>query len=370
MVSTKFDNSPVIPSRWFPDANLCGGSDDIWQEYADFHNSVTSGKQKGKFLIFDCTQTYCAGYGNRVQSNASLLIIAMLTKHVFLIDAPKPVNLGDYLLPNAIQWNYTLPKRLIMMSHFVNLFGTFRNFKKLENAVFHPYRQDIIRVQTYFGTIYFYELMSEQFVGKILSTFKVKTLHDLNLLYGCTFDYLFNYEPRVHDVIESMQKEYNLETGKFVALHVRSHIHDAGQHPFNPLNLAFPFKPMFECAITAAKALSYKLNVAKVPIFLTTDDQVVTDVSKLIYPGTMTFSNAPWFHIDRTKYIGSNAHQQYDDGMIGILSDTEITSRALVLVRSAASSFSEIMGALHYLPPNYNLHPFYYYENSTLCQLT
>ena len=368
MVSTKFDDSPVVPSKWFPDANFCGGSDDIWQEYANFHNAVISGKQKGKFLIFDCTQKECAGYGNRVQSITSLLIVAMLTKHVFLIDAPNPVNLGNYLLPNVIQWNYTLPKGL--KSHFVNLFGMFSNFKLLENTVFHPDQQDIVRVQTYFGTIYFYELMSEQFVDKILSTFKLKTLHDLNLLYGCTFDYLFNYEPRVHDVIESMQKEYNLETGKFVALHVRSHIHDAGQHPFNPLNLAFPFKPMFECAIMAAKALRHKLNVAKVPIFLTTDDQVVTDFAKKNYPGMMIFSNAPFFHIDRTKYKGSNAHQQYDDGMIGILSDIEITSRAAVLIRSASSSFSEEMGALHYLPPNYNLHPFYYYENSTMCQLT
>ena len=31
MVSTKFDDSPVVPSKWFPDANFCGGSDDIWQ---------------------------------------------------------------------------------------------------------------------------------------------------------------------------------------------------------------------------------------------------------------------------------------------------------------------------------------------------
>ena len=126
----------------------------------------------GKFLIFDCTQKECAGYGNRVQSITSLLIVAMLTKHVFLIDAPDPVNLSNYLLPNAIQWNYTLPKGL--KSHFVNLFSMFRNFKLLENVVFHPDQQDIVRVRTYFGTIYFYELMSEQFVDKILSTFKLK----------------------------------------------------------------------------------------------------------------------------------------------------------------------------------------------------
>ena len=364
-MSTKFDNSPVVPSKWFPNANLCGGSDDIWQQYADFHAAVISGKQKGKFLIFDCTQKEYAGYGNRIQSITSLLIVAMLTNHVFLIDAPNPVNLDYYLLPNAIQWNSTVPRGA--KSHLIDLFHSAKNFQSLENAVLYPIEQDIVRVQTYYGTVYLHELMSEQFANKVLSMFKLETLYDLVLLFGCTFDYLFKYDPRVHDVIESMQREYNLETGKFVALHVRSHIKDG--YPFNPLNLTVPFKPMFECAVTAAKALRHKLNMIEVPIFLTTDNHVVTDFAKKNYPG-MILSNAPFFHIDHTKYSGSSAHQKYDDGMIGIFSDIEISSRAAVLIRSADSSFSEEMGALHYLPPNYNLHPFYFYENSTLCQLT
>ena len=367
MVSTKFDNSPVVPSKWFSDANLCGGSDDIWQEYADFHAAVISGKQKGRYLIYDCTQKECAGYGNRVQSISSLLIVAMFTKHVFLIDAPNPVSLDHYLLPNAIQWNYTVPKGL--KSRPIDLFGHMR-FHVLENALLHPTDQDVIRVQTYFGTLYFYELMSENFTDRMLSTFKLKTLYDLLLLYGCTFDFLFTYEPKVHDAIKSMQKEYNLEARRFVALHVRSHIHEKSfHHVFNPLHSCFPSKPMFECAVMAAKALSHKLNIAKVPIFLTADNQAVIDFAKKNYPGMMTFSNAPFFHIDHTKYNGSNAHQQYDNGMMGIFSDVEISSRAAVLIRSADSSFSEQIGILHYLPPKHNLHPFYFYENLTLCQL-
>ena len=171
MMSTKFDNSPVVPSKWFPNANLCGGSDDIWQQYADFHAAVISGKQKGKFLIFDCTQEECAGWGNRVQSITSLLIVAMLTNHVFLIDAPNPVSLDHYLLPNAIQWNYALPGGL--KSRFVNLFGNL-TFGALENAVFNPDQQDVVRVQTYYGTILFYELISEQFINKMLLTFNLK----------------------------------------------------------------------------------------------------------------------------------------------------------------------------------------------------
>ena len=364
MVSHKFDG-PIIHSKWFPNAKLCG-KDDVWQKYADFHASVTSGKQKGKYLIFDCTQKICAGYGNRVQSITSLLILAMLTNHVFLIIAPNPVNIKEYLLPNAIQWNYTVPKGL--KSNSINLFGT-NNFQELENALIHPNNQDIISVQTYYGTFYYLQTMSEHFIDNIVSTFSLKTHYDLVLLYGCAFDYLFKYQHRVDYAIESLQNKYKLKTGKFVALHIRSHLHEKGHPIFNPLHLSFPFKPMFECAVMAAKALSSKLNVSEVPIFLTTDDAVIVNYAKKNYQDNIIFSSAPYFHIDHTKYFGSTAQIKYDDGMIGIFSDIEISSRAAVLIRSADSSFSEEIGVLHYLPPQNNLHPFYFYENLTLCHV-
>ena len=81
------------------------------------------------------------------------------------------------------------------------------------------------------------------------------------------------------------------------------------------------------------------------------------------------FSRAPRFHIDHTKYRGVIAKGQYKDGMIGVLSDIEIGSRAAVLIKSADSTFSEVMGAIHFLRPEHNLHPFYFYENETLCNV-
>ena len=51
--SQKFDMNTAKPSKWFPNANLCG-NESLWKEYADFHASVLSGKQKGKYLIYEC----------------------------------------------------------------------------------------------------------------------------------------------------------------------------------------------------------------------------------------------------------------------------------------------------------------------------
>ena len=363
-ISQKFNKKPVKPSQWFPNANLCG-NEDIWQEYADFHASVISGKQKGRFLLYKCMHKKCGGYGNRVQSITSLLLLAMLTKHVFLLQVTNPIDINEHLLPNAIQWNYIPPKGL--KSHFVDLFYT-SNFEALENALLLSDEPAIVSVRTFYGIFYYLQAIGEQILEKLVSTFSLKTHYDLVLLYGCTFNYLFKYQPKVTQAIDSLQNEYNLKSNTFIALHVRSHFRSKGHPIFNPLHLKFPFQPMFECAAMAAKTLSHKVNVSKVSIFLTTDDPAVTEYAKNNYPDMIIFSNAPTFHIDLTKYKGVNATKQYEDGIMGILSDIEICSRGAVLVRSKDSSFSEEMGILHYLPPQNNLHPFYFYENLTLCE--
>ena len=167
--------------------------------------------------------------------------------------------------------------------------------------------------------------------------------------------------------IDLQQNELGLETGKFVALHVRSHIND--NSVFNPLHLEFPFQVMFKCATMAAKSLQEKWNISKVPIYFATDHPSITEFAKQKYADVLVFSKAPIFHVDKTTYSGTQANSQYNSGMSGVLSDIEICSRAGVLVRSADSTLSEIMGAIHFLRPRYNLHPFYFYENVSLCHV-
>ena len=359
---------PPKPSKWFPSVNLCG-QDDVWKNYADFHASVLSGKQNGKYLIYDCSIAgqNCGGYGNRIHGITVMLTLAMLTKHVFLLQMTKPTDINAYLLPNAIEWNYTLPENL--KSRKIDLYNThfYSNFKSLETALLSDDDYDVIRVRINFGLFYYLVMISDLMMDAMISMFNLKTQYDVVLLYGCAFNYLFKYQPRVIQAIDLLQTALGLETGKFIALHVRSHIND--NSVFNPLHLKFPFQPMFECAKMAAKSLSYKLNVSKVPIFFTTDHPSVIEFAEHNYKDMLVFSRAPIFHVDFTKYSGHKANSQYDSGMMGVLSDVEICSRAAVLIRSADSTFSEVMGAIHFLRPQYNLHPFYFYENLSLCQV-
>ena len=370
LISQKFDDIPTEPSKWFPNTKFCG-RDEVWQEYADFHASVLSGKQKGKYLIYDCTlqqKDICGGYGNRIQSISILLILAMVTKHVFLIESTYPIDINDYFQTNAIQWNHAVPKGLRTKIMYTGYDGGAAT--SVANTLTRPNEQDVVRVRTYLGIFYYIQLVSDGTLKDMTSKFNLKTLYDFNLLYGCVFSYLFKYQPMVQQRIDSLQKEYNLETKKFITLHVRSHFHEGGHPVVNPLHLKVPFKPLFDCAVMAAKSLSHKFNVPKVPIFLASDQSEVTNYANQNHKDlNIVYSKAPHFHSDRTNYQGANAKKQYIDGFIGVLSDIEIGSKGAVLIRSIDSSFSEEMGAIRFLRPEYNLHPFNFYDNSSMCQL-
>ena len=350
------------PGIWFSDANLCGGNN-VWQEYADFHKSVLSGKEKGRYLVFSCTQGYCGGYGNRLSGITVLLAYAMLTKRVFLLDMTIPVDINSYFLPDAIEWNYIVPTGLktqnfylIDADNFLTLYNTFEA-TVLDN------QYDVVTVEINFGLFYYLTKMNDSLLHSMISMFNLKTHYDIVLLYGCAFNYLFKYQPKTINAIEALQSELGLITDKFVALHVRSRIGDVYQ-PFH-----LKFEPMFECAELAAKAMSQKLNEPKVPIFLAADHPDVTRYAMQHYNDSIVLSKAPQFHIDRTRYSGDNASAQYDNAMLGILSDIEICSRAGTLVRSLSSTMSEVMGVIHFLSPQKHLHPYYFYDNISVCKV-
>ena len=356
--SRKFEN--VIPSKWFLNANLCGG-DDIWHKYAEFHKSVLSGKEKQKYLIYNCTQS-CGGYGNRISGITVLLLYAMHTNRAFLLRMTVPVDINSYFLPNAIKWNHTGPTGLT--TKHVNLLNE-ENFNQyletFETAVLGN-QYDIVNVQINFGLFYYITKMNEDLLRKMITMLSLQTHYDLVLLYGCAFNYLFKYQQNTIKAIDALQHELGLETGKFVGLHIRSRIGDG----YNLFHLKY--ERMFECAAVAAKSLSQKLNI-KVPIFLAADHPSVMQYATQYYNDSIVLSRAPIFHIDKTKYMGDNATNQYDNGMMGMLSDVEICSRSDTLIRSVSSTLSEVMGAIHFLSPKRHLHPFYYYDNLSICQL-
>ena len=77
--SSKISHDLPKHSAWLPDGGFCG-EPSIWTDYTKFHQSVLIGQQPGKYLMYECTSGDCGGYGNRMQSITTLLMLAMLTK--------------------------------------------------------------------------------------------------------------------------------------------------------------------------------------------------------------------------------------------------------------------------------------------------
>ena len=222
---------------------------------------------------------------------------------------------------------------------------------------------DVVTVEINFGLFYYLTKMNDNLLHSVISMYNLETQYDIVLLYGCAFNYLFKCQPKTINAIETLQSDLGLNTGKCVGLHVSSRIGDAYQ-PFH-----LKFEPLFECAALAAKTMSQELNLPKVPIFLAADHPDVIQYAKQHYNDSIVLSKAPWFHIDETKYKGDSATTQYESGVIGVLSDIEICSRAGTLVRSLSSTMSEVMGVIHFLSPQKHLHPFYFYYNMSVCNV-
>ena len=287
----------------------------------------------------------------------------MLTKRAFLLNMNIPVDINSYFVPKAVEWNYVVPPGLRVRNiNLMNKKNFFTRYKSFEAALLDD-QYDIVNVQINFGMFYYLTKMNDSLLHDMISMFDLKTHYDMILLYGCAFNYLFKYQPKTINAIEKLQSEMNLETGKFVALHIRSHINET----YHPIHLKF--EKMFECATTAAKSMSQNMNIPRVPIFLAADHPVVTKYAIQNYDDSIIISKAPLFHSDLTKYNEDNASNRYDSGMIGVLADIEICSRAGVLIRSAFSTMSEVIGVIHFLPPQKNLHPFYFYNDLSVCKL-
>ena len=345
---------------------MCGG-DQVWQEYANFHHNVLSDKRKAKFLVYLCTSRPCGGYGNRIHGITTLLILAMLTKRVLLIKMTYPIDINDYMLPNAIQWNHALPSNLRSKQYYLLYTHYYRHYQQFEHDLLDPNGVTVMIVRIQWGFYYHLVMFHDHLIAGMVSKFNLKTQYDMVTLYGCTFSYLFKYRPEVHKEINSIQSKLGLRTGKYVSMNVRSCLHDACQ--YNLFNLKYPWSLSFECAQKAAKSLSKKLNVSSVPIFLTADEPAVIKYGQEHYDKHIVLSLAPFFHLDKAQYTGPSAKTLNRKGFIGILADVEICARAAVFVGSMRSTLSEVMGVINFSFPKRNLHPFEFWQNKSVCEI-
>ena len=58
-----------------------------------------------KYVMYECTNSLCGGWGDRLKGIMSAYAWSLLTNRIFLINITNPCLLTTFFEPNEIQWN-------------------------------------------------------------------------------------------------------------------------------------------------------------------------------------------------------------------------------------------------------------------------
>ena len=310
----------------FPNAQECGDIN-IWELYAAFHNRVVSGKEKGKYLRYNCaSQHSCGGWGNRLGGISVAFTLAVITKRALVISMPLPLDINIIMHPKAIMWNHSVDHLLSTKKYFmVDPPALKRYWPSFERMLMNNNSVDVMELQTNLGFFWFSPRFSEQLKQVFNEFFTVTVTQDYRILYGCVQRYLFTYDKIITDAVQKEMSNLGLQPGKFVAAHYRTQLIANDTEPPTPLDPG----PHLLCATIAAEALSDKLNLKYVPIYLITDTHIVEDYAHQFYKDKILTSPVKKIHIDRTRLTGKDALSGY----VGVFVNIEVATQTAVFLR-------------------------------------
>lgn len=202
--------------------------------------------------------------------------MAMLTDRVFLVEMTYPVNLSQYITPNAIQWDAAIVPRSIV-NH--DLYGPARIRKywsSFANDLLTGGGAEMIEFRSNEGFNFFFPEIVK--FPKLLQQFMslgADNRSEYAGLYGCAVKFLFNLRPVTTWAVASQLTNLGLITGKYVAVHIRTSISslDCGPRHASPTE----WNNFLQCAVRTSDFLAKKLGLEHVPIYLASDEDVVKE---------------------------------------------------------------------------------------------
>ena len=337
---------------------ICGHK---WQgSYKKLHKDILESRQPRKFIVFTCkVKGYgCAGYGNRLDGIASLLLLSILTKRAFLIEwnDHEELPLEFYLTPKNIAWNYSV-------KNLAETLGTRRHFWGLKRVKSRTNRTDVLRIadtkaeftawfqktnfQTYFdhpiekvvGMWYFAEeLWKNKFFKESALELGISSGRFKYSLVGCAFDFLFQKSPELQARLDATKKALGLtRQAPKIGLHVRMGDISMGKSlQYNDIN----YKDFFDCAHALSKALAqqnpgvFKEN--DIIWFLATDDAEVKKYALQKYAANVVTQMITPKHILGLYKL---KHSESVEEMFNIIVDHFLLSECDFLVLSNTSTF-------------------------------
>ena len=202
--------------------------------------------------------------------------MAMLTDRVFLLEMTYPLNLLNYISPNAVQWDAVIVPSSIV-TH--DLYGPARIRKywaSFVNDLLTDGGAEMIEFRSNEGFNYFYpEIVKSPQILQLFMSLGADNTSNYAGLYGCAVKFLFNLRPVTTLAVTSQLTNLGLVTGEYVAVHIRTSLSslDCGPRHADPNE----WKKFLQCAVRTANYLAKMLRLQSVPVYLASDEDVVKE---------------------------------------------------------------------------------------------
>ena len=200
--------------------------------------------------------------------------MAMLTNRVFLLEMTYPVNLLNYIAPNAVQWSTTIVPRSIVTHDLYSPARIRKYWSSFANDLLTEDGVEMIEFRSNEGFSFFYpEILKSPEILRRFTSLGADNRTNYVGLYGCAVKYLFNLRPATTWAVTSQLTNLGLTTGKYVSVHIRTSLSslDCGPRHATPAE----WKRFLECAVNTSHFLAKKLQLESVPIYLASDEDVV-----------------------------------------------------------------------------------------------
>ena len=94
-------------SEGSPLGDVCGPfGAESWQSlYSKHHDDVLAGRLPPKALVWECTDRFCGGLGDRMKGIYVAFVVALSTGRAFFIHQDHPADVSFALVPKSIAWN-------------------------------------------------------------------------------------------------------------------------------------------------------------------------------------------------------------------------------------------------------------------------
>lgn len=301
------------------------------------HEAIANPSSNDKYLVYLCGgKDYgCGGYGNRLNAIASLLLLAVLTNRVFLIDwTGTGISLQDYFTPNKINWNITAKngrRNYWGVHRGKNTLAARRPFERLRDFkqfivdtdfdVYLDKKVEVVTTMWYFAgylknNMYHKRKLAEMQLGNRRFSW-----------IGCAVDFLFTKTKYLEDRFQHARKSLGMGLGEpFIGVHIRIGDKAFGKVTKKSGTRTKDYMKLINCSFSFKKVIISQNPRLPVRIFLATDDVILKRSLQERFRDIQT-----------VNIIVEHINKPSKEGMMGTLLDHLLLAECDFLVLSSST---------------------------------